>query len=177
MVHCVIVCFCWEQHKKWKKGHSSWTQSVGTKPRLTSYVTSSPRSASMMKILEIFSQGPYNTRATSGYSPSLRRVLSTRSQTRKACQQKHTQYCNISSDNTSVEKMTYHQTRAPYKVQTLHIYSPPWKTQIKIVLFFLFVRFYCVGVTGVLTLNLCNSRLRTCPVVMELFTRTLVTVP
>lgn len=47
---------------------------------LTSYVTSSPRSASVMRILEIFSQGPWSTRVTSGCSSSRSRVLSLKTQ-------------------------------------------------------------------------------------------------
>lgn len=96
---------------------------------LTSYVTSSPRSASVMRILEIFSQGPWRTRVTSGCSSSRSRVLSVRSQRGKP----NNQDVLVASRNSTAVKMIPHpQTRGPYKEQTRQIYSPPSKIPVEI---------------------------------------------
>lgn len=83
-----------------------------------------------MRILEIFSQGPYSTRATSGNSLSLSRVLSARSHTQRKYQsvKRHTHTQNISFINKrTIITGAYRQTRAPCRGQTLQICSPPEK--------------------------------------------------
>lgn len=81
VAHCTVVSR--QKKRKRESSHRSQTsrgngESGDKRPILTSYVTSSPRSASVMRILEIFSQGPWSTRVTSGYSSSLSRVFSLR---------------------------------------------------------------------------------------------------
>lgn len=105
-------------------------QSVDSGHRLTSYVTSSPRSASVMRILEIFSQGPWSTRVTSGYSSSLSRVFSERLRREKANDIKGGTWERRSCHGTATVKvMTHLQTRAPCTKQTPLTCSPPSQTQ------------------------------------------------
>lgn len=116
----------------WKKRKIESVEHVESRPEqqrrnLTSYVTSSPRSASVMRILEIFSQGPWSTRVTSGCSSSRSRVLSLKTQKEPNDHEVHA----ACPDCMAVKRMPHLQTRGPYKAQTPPIYSPPSNMPVK----------------------------------------------
>lgn len=110
-------------------------------------------------------------------------VLQSRSLYKATVKEKNSSYAWKWKQNSRTEVLTHLQTHVPYKGETLLTYSPPWEKQIQMIhtdiyFFDFFIKRHMEWDQYMLfTLNLCSSRLRTCPVVMELFTRTLVTEP